>query len=103
MQVNTLALPSFVLGYHGTDRRTADRVLSGEESLQPSEEDYDWLGHGVYFWEHNPVRAMEWASRDKRLAEPAVIGAVLDLGTCFNLLDASCLSVLAAALRTFGR
>lgn len=40
-----------VIGYHGCDAATADVVLSGNYSLQPSDNDYDWLGKGIYFWE----------------------------------------------------
>jgi len=53
---------SFVLGYHGCDRETGERLLSNEP-FQPSENDYDWLGAGVYFWEANPDRAMSWAKK----------------------------------------
>jgi hypothetical protein len=43
---------SFVLGYHGCDKKVGERVLAGER-LKPSENEYDWLGHGIYFWEAN--------------------------------------------------
>jgi hypothetical protein len=89
------ASTSFVLGYHGCDAATADRVLSGKDSLIASENDYDWLGHGIYFWEHNVQRAYEFAleihrlrpRRRPRIKYPAVIGAIIDLGQCLNLLD----------------
>jgi len=55
-------LPSFVLGFHGCDRRVAERVFAGKSTLKSSENDYDWLGHGVYFWENNPQRAMDFRS-----------------------------------------
>lgn len=101
--VNRLALPSFVLGYHGCDEEVAERILSGEEELQASRNDYDWLGSGIYFWEHNPARAEDWAGEmcgRGRIGSPAVIGAVLDLANCFNLLDASCIRLLSDAHRT---
>jgi hypothetical protein len=63
---NPIALPSFVLGYHGCDRDIAEEVLSGKFALAPSKNEYDWLGHGVYFWEHNPRRALEWAKSLKK-------------------------------------
>lgn len=48
-----------VLGYHGCDQSVADRVLAGEDMLKKSEKHYDWLGSGIYFWEHGPERAMD--------------------------------------------
>ncbi len=87
---------SFVLGYHGCDRETGERLLLGE-AFQPSENDYDWLGSGIYFWEANPDRAMDWAI--KRAArkneaqgtslEPFVIGAVIELGFCLDLISSN--------------
>jgi hypothetical protein len=81
-----------VFGYHGCDSRVADAVLAGKTKLVASENAYDWLGSGIYFWEHGPARAYEWAvqqSRRKRsnIRRPAVIGAIIQLGTCFDLLD----------------
>jgi hypothetical protein len=81
-----------ITGYHGCDARVVDKVLSGEEVLAPSERDFDWLGPGIYFWEHGPQRAYDWA-KDEALREPhkiktpAVLGAFINLGQCFDLLD----------------
>jgi hypothetical protein len=58
--------------------------------LAPSEEIYDWLGHGIYFWEGSESRAMEWArSKHERgiIEKPAIIGAIIRLGNCLDLLD----------------
>jgi hypothetical protein len=35
--------------FHGCDKDVAEAVLSGQATLQPSENDYDWLGNGIYF------------------------------------------------------
>lgn len=40
-------LPGLLLGFHGTDEATAERVLAGKEHLKPSKNSYDWLGHGI--------------------------------------------------------
>src|SRR5437667_162610 len=55
---------ALVLGYHGCDREVGERILGGGGHLQPSENDYDWLGSGIYFWEDTPSRALEWAEFD---------------------------------------
>jgi hypothetical protein len=79
-----------IIGYHGCTVVTASRILRGESFL-PSNNDYDWLGRGVYFWEHGPDRALrfikEKLKREKRRERPAVVGAVVQLGECFDLLD----------------
>lgn len=59
-------------------------------TLQPSNNRYDWLGNGIYFWEHGPNRALEWAEELKRrgkIKEPYVLGAFIHLGRCFDLTD----------------
>ena len=45
-------LPTFVLGFHGCDIETRDKIISGKTTLKPSENSYDWLGNGIYFWEN---------------------------------------------------
>jgi hypothetical protein len=99
------AFTSFILGYHGCDRRIAERVLSGKSPLAFSHNDYDWLADGIYFWEHNAQRAFEFAVElaerphpsGQRIKDPAVVGAVIDLGFCLNLLDSRSIAVVKAA------
>ena len=80
-----------IVGYHGCDRETFERVLlEPGESLDPSDNDYDWLGEGIYFWEYAPRRALEFARKKRergKLDEPAVLGAYIHLGRCFDLTD----------------
>jgi hypothetical protein len=83
--------PSFVLGFHGCDEKVGEAILRGKEDhLIPSEKDYDWLGHGIYFWEGNPARAFQWAEnrkKSKKIKKPFVLGAIIDLGRCLDLFD----------------
>jgi hypothetical protein len=97
-------LPAFVLGFHGCDRALAERVVARREHLKASENEYDWLGHGIYFWENNPARAMSWANERAARArgrgqpfEPAVVGAVIDLGKCLDLLNAASIELVELA------
>jgi hypothetical protein len=91
-------LPSFLLGFHGTDKGTAEKIFAGNKHLDPSKNDYDWLGHGIYFWEYSPKRAQQFVKekfeREKRKEENAVIGAIIAPGLCLNLLDAKGLDFL---------
>ena len=96
----------YALGYHGCDAEVARRVAAGDDALAPSTNDYDWLGHGQYFREDSPQRALQWAEqearrRPARVQRPAVLGAVIDLGNCLNLIDAEHLAAVEAAHRRF--
>lgn len=83
-----------VIGYHGCDKEVAERVLSGNGELEYSSNKHDWLGKGIYFWEYGRTRAYEWAKWRSsiggpgvKIKTPAVVGAVISLGNCFDLLD----------------
>lgn len=43
-----------VIGYHGCDREVAMAVVTRRVELRSSNNDYDWLGHGIYYWEDDP-------------------------------------------------
>jgi len=79
--------PEVVLGFHGCDRKIADTVIKEGKELNKSENEYDWLGHGIYFWEGSNDRALEWARENSNVRDPAVIGAIIKLGNCIDLLD----------------
>jgi len=92
-----------VVAYHGCDAAVADRLLAGEP-FRPSENDHDWLGAGVYFWEHGADRALQFARDQQRrgkVAEPAVVGALVQLGNCFDLMDTRFTGELANAYQQY--
>ena len=95
---------SFVLAYHGCDRDLGEGLLSGAKSLKPSDNDYDWLGPGAYFWESNPHRALEFAREKLRRGDgvrnPFVVGAVIDLGLCLDLTTRDSIENLRDAHRS---
>lgn len=82
-------MPSFhhnlILGYHGCEKSIARDLILGKSHMEPSLNKYDWLGSGIYFWENDPQRAYEFAKDTKKCAEPFVVGAILNLGYCFDL------------------
>jgi hypothetical protein len=84
-----------IIGYHGCDESVVRDVLLRDWRLRPSENDYDWLGRGIYFWEHGPRRAYEWAQHSMKVKRPAVLGAHINLGYCFDLLDTNYTQSLA--------
>jgi len=94
---------SFLLGFHGTEKSIVDHVISGNSHLKKSEGRYEWLGHGVYFWENDPQRGLEWAqtgNSKSKIKEAAVIGAILDLGFCLDLTTRAALDEVAKAYET---
>lgn len=100
--MDLLSYQRTVFAFHGCDRRVRDAVLLGKVKLLASLNTYDWLGQGIYFWEHGPRRALEWATeqsnrRGTKIKEPAVLGAVIQLGNCFDLLDVEFTQKLAVA------
>lgn len=94
---------AFVLGYHGCERAVAERIVARQEVIKPSKKSYDWLGHGVYFWESDPLRAQEWAEERVARGEitnPSVIGAAIDLGNCLDLLQRENMDLVRGAYET---
>jgi len=101
-------LPSVVLGFHSCDKVTGLKVLEGREHLRFSQNFYDWLGNGIYFWEQNPGRALEYAEEVKegtqyatgKIQKPFVIGAVIDLANCLNLTEPKSFGYLREAYKS---
>src|SRR4051794_22865003 len=80
-----------VVGYHGTRLSVALDVVNRRRFFKESRNRDDWLGHGVYFWEYAPQQAYWWAERRRRRQhwdEPvAILGSMIRLGFCLDLLD----------------
>lgn len=82
--------PGLVLGFHGCEESIRDAVVSGDMMLKASENEHDWLGYGFYFWQNNHERALDFAINPpgrKTIKKPAVLGAILSLGNCLDLID----------------
>lgn len=93
-----------IVGYHGCDRSVVQKVLLQGEPLHPSDNLFDWLGKGIYFWEYAPQRALDFAREQKergKVKEPAVLGAYLHLGRCFDLTDTRNTKKLIEAFQEF--
>jgi len=97
--------PSQVFGFHSCDRETGLRILNGKDGLRPSLNSWDWLGGGIYFWEQNPGRALEYAiecaeNKQKfsgKIKNPFVIGAIINTGNCLNLLESKAAPIISNA------
>ncbi|HVV84873.1 MAG TPA: hypothetical protein VHE35_17535 [Kofleriaceae bacterium] len=99
-----LQIARTVVGYHGCDGAFAHELLLGGAEViadwRPSANDYDWLGRGIYFWEDGGPRAWRWAREQaakKGWSRPGVVGAIIRLGRCFDLLDEQYTQMLRSA------
>lgn len=97
---------AFILGYHGCDRKVGEHLLEGE-SFKQSDNDYDWLGHGIYFWEANPLRGLEFAQEaerrsrhDQGVKDPWVIGAIIEPRVCLDLMTSTGIAVVKESYDT---
>lgn len=90
--------PGLLIGFHGCDKSRQQELLVNSASMPVSEKPFDWLGHGMYFWENNAERALEWATEKQvngGITESAVIGAVIDLGYCCDFMDTLFIKMIA--------
>ena len=100
-------IPFQVMGFHSCDKEVGLKILNGNDHLKPSNNPWDWLGHGIYFWEQNPERALEYAIgcatktqfNKVPIKTPFVLGAIIELGNCLNLIEPESLSVLKEAYK----
>jgi hypothetical protein len=97
--------PFQVTGFHSCDREIGLGALNGKLDLIASDNVWDWLGGGVYFWEQNPERALQYADENanriqknkKRIKTPFVIGSTIELGNCLNLLEPKAMEIIQQA------
>jgi hypothetical protein len=95
----------YIIGYHSCDKEVGLRLINGTDELIPSNNPWDWLGEGIYFWEDDPTRALQYSTENaagkqrnrKAAITPFVVGAVIDLGKCLNLVEVESLSILTEA------
>ncbi len=76
-----------IIGFHGCDKSIAESVLNGSTLLKASENNYDWLGTGIYFWIDSYERALAWAKNNNKIKTPFVVGAFIQPKYCLNLTD----------------
>lgn len=97
--------PFQITGFHSCDKKIGLDILNGKYGLKSSVNPWDWLGEGAYFWEQNPQRALSYAEECARgeqkfkgeIKTPFVIGAIIELGNCLNLLEPTSISIIKNA------
>jgi hypothetical protein len=83
-------------------------VVAGKQQLKKSNNSYDWLGNGIYFWENSPARAFDFAEdlkkyskkRTQKIETPSVLGAIIDLKHCLDLAEFKNLQILKSGYET---
>ncbi|UPG92608.1 hypothetical protein [Luteibacter aegosomatissinici] len=74
--------------------------------MASSDNDHDWLGPGIYFWEGDPWRALEFASCASTgdrittagsIHKPFVVGALICASRCLDLHNQAALEELSRA------
>lgn len=96
--------PNFIIGFHGCEESIRDKLITNPNELVYSKKPYDWLGHGMYFWENNYTRAHLWAEDKKRngsIKKPSVLGAVIHLGYCCDFLDSKYIQLIQQYYTSF--
>lgn len=86
------AVPGLIIGFHGCERSLRDDIINERKKLRFSTGKYEWLGHGIYFWQNNYERALEFVTHPpdgRKIIRPSVLGAVISLDYCLDLLDTS--------------
>jgi hypothetical protein len=89
--------PNLILGFHGCDANDCQKLINSQNEFKISQKKYDWLGNGMYFWENNYKRALEWAKAKQNRGEikkAAVVGAVLQLNHCCDFLNSESIQTL---------
>lgn len=79
-----MEISTAVIGFHGTSRDAAARIL--DRDVVFSNQSYDWLGDGFYLWKDSPWRAQEWAEI-RHGSDAAVVAVRVDLDGCLDLLN----------------
>jgi hypothetical protein len=75
-----------VIAYHGCDAHTAERLVCGEP-FKKSQNEYDWRGSGIYFWEYGADRALRFAHDQNargKVETPRSSAPLSNLGRCFD-------------------
>ena len=107
-----MSLSTALIAYHGCDVTTRDDLVSGRlKHLTHSNNQYDWLGPGAYFFEGDVERALLFAQAShqnpakrytaKPIATPAVVGAVLQVQRWLDMTTQAGIKEFSLAYQVF--
>lgn len=75
-----------MLGFHANYVEECERFLSEESYIIDSKTDTEYLGRGMYFWEHQS-KAVWWANTHKKDSAAMIVSAELSLENVLDLTD----------------
>lgn len=75
-----------MLGFHANYTEECERFLSEESYIIDSKTDTEYLGRGMYFWEHRS-KAEWWAKTHKTKSASIIVSAELSLENVLDLTD----------------
>ena len=75
-----------MLGFHANYIPECERFLSEESYIIDSKTDTEYLGRGMYFWEHQS-KAVWWAQTHKKDSASMIVSAELSLENVLDLTD----------------
>ena len=73
-------------GFHGTNSESANSILSSNTFLDSQDEE-EWLGTGVYFFEDDVQQAVNYIYKAKRVVNFKIIQADINTNKLLNLVD----------------
>jgi len=53
---------NLILGFHGCEQEDQNLLIKNPGYFKVSQQSYDWIGHGMYFWENNEKRALTYSN-----------------------------------------
>lgn len=75
-----------MIGFHANYSNLCEKFLKDETYIINSEGDTDYLGSGMYFWEHQS-NALWWNSTKKANSNSMIVSAELSLENVLDLTD----------------
>lgn len=88
---------NILIGFHGCDESVSEKLINNPNEIKFNINPHDWLGNGFYIWENNYARALQWAEEKEKRGEikkASVVGAVVSLERCFDLIDSEFIDML---------
>ncbi len=73
-------------GFHANSIAECERFLTEKTYIISSENDTDYLGRGMYFWEHKSS-AEWWQKKKKDVSNSMIVSAELSLKNALDLTD----------------
>lgn len=74
------------IGYHGTTKELAEKIINDRE-FKVSNQDEDWLGPGVYFFEDDYHQAKNFGKKARKYSEWAVVKSKIKADAVFDLIQ----------------